>query len=139
VTAADIARYQRLGRYDYLVIDYLQRMPYKDRFELNAEIKGITTLARTAKIPILLLSQFSRQSNAPLSSHGFPKPNMTMFAETSVIEKEASMAMAVWRPRDENGEPGSEAEFLVMASRYSTPGVRKMHFDGDSVRFTEAA
>jgi len=138
ITASDIARYQRIGRYDYILIDYLQRMPYSDRFELNAQIKGITTLARKAEIPILLLSQFSRPQNTS-PGKPFPRPNMSQFAETSVIEKEAAMAMAIWRPRDEHGEPGEAAEFIVMASRYTSPTFRKLHFRGHEQYFAEVA
>lgn len=135
MSAADVVRYQRLGRYDYWVIDYLQRMPYADRFELNAHIKTLTTMARKEDIPVLLLSQFSR----PQGTVGFPRPTMNQFAETSLIEKEASLAMAIWRPRDENGEPGPNAEFLILANRYDEPGRRLLHFRGHEQRFAEIA
>lgn len=135
-TAADIVRYQRLGRYEYIVIDYLQRMPYVDRFDLNKQIKAITTLARKAEIPILLLSQFSRPQNTH-QGNPFPRPTMSMFAETSVIEKEAAMAMSVWRRRDEHGNPGSEAELNVMANRYGPPGMTQMVFKSEEQRFAE--
>lgn len=135
LTAADVARYQRLGRYDYWIIDYLQRMPYNDRFELNAHIKSLTTLARKENIPILLLSQFSR----PQGTVGFPRPTMNQFAETSLIEKEASLAMAIWRKRDENGDPGSEAELIILANRYDEPGRRFLAFRGNEQRFVEIA
>lgn len=139
-TVADLHRYQRIGKYDFLVIDYLQRMSYKDRWELNEMVKGITTLARTANIPILLLSQFSRQPNAPLYTHGYPQPQMHFFAETSVIEKEASMCLSIWRPRDaDTGLPTSEAKLLVMANRYGPTSIHDLHFDADHVRFTERA
>jgi len=128
----EIARQQRIGRYDYIIIDYLQRMDYADRFELNRIIKGITTLARTANVPILLLSQFSRPQGG-----GFPRPTMSMFAETSMIEKEASMALALWRKRDEMGKPGNDAEMIVLANRYGPPGIRSLQFRPDEVCFVE--
>lgn len=133
VDAAEIARYQRVGQYDMLIIDYLQRMPYKDRLELNQVVKGITTVARHAQIPILLLSQFSR----PYNVKGFPRPTMNSYAETSMIEKEAAMAMAIYRRRDEFDEPTDEAEFLVLANRYGAPSRHEMRFRGQEVRFVE--
>src|SRR5439155_17452508 len=63
MTAAELTRQQRVGRYGLLIVDYLQRMPFRDRQDLNAQIKGITTLARNERIPVLLLSQFSRPWN----------------------------------------------------------------------------
>lgn len=138
LSPGELVRHQRLKRYDYIIIDYLQRMPYADRHELNQVIKAITTLARKAQIPILLLSQFSRPQNTT-PSNPYPRPNMSMFAETSVIEKEAAMAMSVWRKRDEEGNPGSEAELNVMANRYGQPGLKPMFFDGEKQRFTEVA
>lgn len=133
VDAAEIARYQRVGNYDFLIIDYLQRMPYKDRLELNQVVKGITTVARHAGVPILLLSQFSR----PYNVKGFPRPTMNSYAETSMIEKEAAMAMAVYRRRDENDEPTTDAEFMVLANRYGPPSRHQMQFRPNEVRFVE--
>lgn len=138
LTASSLARYQRLGRYDFIIIDYLQLMPYTDRLELNAQIAGITRLARQANIPILLLSQFSRPSNAT-QANPFPRPTMASFAETSKIEKDASMCMAIWRKRDETGAPTSVAELIVMNSRYSEPTARTLHFRGEEQRFVEVA
>lgn len=138
LTASSLARYQRLGRYDFIIIDYLQLMPYTDRLELNAQLAGITRLARQANIPILLLSQFSRPQNAT-NTNPFPRPTMASFAETSKIEKDASMVMAIWRKRDEEGVPTHEAKFMVLASRYSEPLVRDIHFRADEQRFVEVA
>ena len=138
LTASSLARYQRLGRYDFIIIDYLQLMPYADRLELNVQIAGITRLARQASIPILLLSQFSRPQNAT-QSNPFPRPTMASFAETSKIEKDAAMCMAIWRKRDETGAPTSVAELIVMNSRYSEPTARTLHFRADEQRFVEQA
>lgn len=133
-----IIRHQRLGRYDLLIIDHLHRINYEDardpRMRLNANVKGLAKLARTDRIPILLLAQLHR----PPNSDGFPRPTMQSFKETSTIEQEASALWAVFRKRDpQTGKRLDEAEFLVLADRYGEDIVRPLHFKQAEVRFTE--
>lgn len=138
ISASEIARQVKIGRYKYIVVDYLQRMPFVDRLDLNKQVKELATLARKAEIPILLLSQLTWSQHAT-QTNPFPRPQMSQFAETSAIVKEAAMATAIWRKRDEFGSPTSEAEFLVLASRFTEPTAKRMHFRADEQRFVEVA
>ena len=133
VNAAAIGRYQRIGRYEFLVIDHLHRIDTPDRKALEREVVAITTLARTERIPVLLLAQFHR----PFGTDKFPRPTMASFRETGVIEQEAAAAWSIYRVRDELNEQTSEAEFLVLKNRYGSVGRHHLSFIPNQVRFIE--
>lgn len=136
---ADIIRFQRLGRFKFLVIDHLHQISYEDardaRLRLSANVKALAKLARLEQIPILLLAQLHRSTGY---GDGFPRPTMQSFKETGTIEQVASALWAVYRKRDkESGERTAETEFLVMADRFGEDGLHRMQFDGQFQRFTE--
>jgi replicative DNA helicase len=134
--SADIAairRYARLGRYDGLIIDHLHRIDWTERRELERNVRGITNLAREAEIPILLLAQLHRRGDE------FPRPTLSSIRESGMIEAEAAAVWFVWRKRDENKLPTTEAEFVIAKNRYGPTGKFDLFFDPDRVRFTEVA
>lgn len=139
IEVSDILRLQRLAHYDLLIIDHLHRLDYESardpRSRLNANVKALSRMARSERIPILLLAQLHR----PQASDGFPRPTMQSFKETSTIEQEASALWAIYRPRDEQGARTAAAEFLVLADRYGEDLRRTLHFRAAEVRFTEPA
>lgn len=135
---ADVSRFQKLGRFDLLVVDHLHRMNYEEaynpRLALSAKVKSLAKLARTARVPIILLAQLHR----PNATDGFPRPTMQSFKETGTIEQEATALWAIWRKRDkETGERLPASRFLVLADRYGEDMDRALHFDGNYQRFTE--
>lgn len=136
--ATTFQRFQRLRRYDLLIIDHLHEIDVggrasERRQHLEDEVRRITTVARTENVPVLLLAQLSR----PQGSHGFPRPTMAMLRETARIEQSAAQVAFIWRKRDDENMPLDEAEFIVAKNRFGPLGRVPLQFVGENVRFVE--
>lgn len=137
--ATSIRRYQRAGRYQFLIVDHLHRIDVGDddnrRARLERQVRSLTNLARDEEIPLLLVAQLSR------SGRDFPRPTMASFRESGVIEQEAALAMAVWRKRDKHGihDESGHAELLVVKNRFGGVGLKHLHFNRSTVSFEAAA
>jgi replicative DNA helicase len=129
--AAAIARYQRAGRYEFLIVDHLHRMAWTERRELEQEVVAITNIAKRFEIPVLLLVQLSRGQG----SDPFPMPSLRSLRETSVIEQEASRVDFIWRRRDDKHLPTEEAEYIIAKNRYGPMGSHDLRFNAQEVRF----
>jgi len=131
-----IRRSQRRGRYDLLIVDHLHRIPIKDpkydRQELEKAVRQITNIAREFEIPVLLLAQLSRSGD---KKDPFPRPTMADLRGSAMIEAEASAVWFVWRKRDKQHQPGSEAEFIIAKNRHGQLGWQHLWFHGRQVRF----
>ncbi len=136
--AAMFHRWQRMRRYDLLVIDHLHEIDIPGRASdhranLELELLRIATVARELEVPIVLLAQLSRGEGT-----GFPRPTVRMLRETGRIEQIAAQVAFVWRKVDEGGIPGEEAELIVAKDRFGPQGFKiPLRFDGEHVRFTE--
>jgi len=131
VGISSLRRYQKLGRYEFLIIDHLHRFDWQDRRDLERAVRTITNISREFEIPVLLLAQLHRRGD------DFPRPTMSSIRESGMIEAEAAMVAFVWRKRDENKLPTEEAEFVVAKNRYGPPSAFPLHFMAKEVRFTE--
>jgi len=138
ITTADIRRYQRVNRYDFVIVDHLHRFVIRDpryeRQELEAIIRDLTDLAREAEIPVLLLSQLSRTGD---SKKPFPRPTMASLRGTAMLEAEATSVWFVWRERDEEGLATEVAHFICAKNRYGPVGSWKLYFSQRRVSFSE--
>ena len=127
---------QRRGRYDMLIVDHLHRIRVRDkkyeRQELEDGVRRITNIAREFEIPVLLLSQLSRAGDI---RNPFPRPTMASLRGSAMIEAEAAVIWFVWRKRDKNHNPGSEAELIVAKNRFGPIGFQNLWFHGSQVRF----
>jgi replicative DNA helicase len=85
-----------------IVIDYLQLMDGADEGNFNREqeiskiTRGLKKLARELNIPIIALSQMSRQVESRAST-GF-RPMLADLRESGSIEQDADMVMFILRP-----------------------------------------
>lgn len=134
VTTQSLRQYQRTGKYQMLVIDHLHRMRWKDRHDLENTIRSITNLAREFEIPVLLLAQLSRSGD---HARPFPVPTMRQLRETAMLEAEAAAVWFVYRQRDENHLPTSEALFLVAKNRFGPTFQKQLYFSDGTVSFHE--
>ena len=139
--SAMFQRFQRVRRYDLIIVDHLHEIALEGRAAdhrvmLEREVRNILALAKQENIPVVLLAQLSRSSN---NANPWPMPNLTMLRESARIEQEAHMVCFVWRERDKMNQPLDEAWLIVSKNRSGPSGFRRaLDFIGDQVRFVEA-
>jgi replicative DNA helicase len=130
---------------DLLVVDYLQLMQAGGRYEnRNLEISAITRsfkqLAKELKIPILLLSQLSRQPERRGSDH---RPQLADLRESGSIEQDADLVVFIYRDEVYNSDVESEergiAELIIAKHRNGETGTVKTIFLGDTTSFRNRA
>jgi replicative DNA helicase len=87
------------GVLDLVVVDYLQLMSGRGRFEnRNAEVssisRGLKLLAKELNVPMLVLSQLSR---APETRQGDHRPQLSDLRESGSIEQDADLVGFIFR------------------------------------------
>ncbi len=129
-----------------IIVDYLQLMqgPPELRGFREQEVAAISrTLKATAKeldIPIIALSQLSRNSVQRANSNG--KPMLSDLRESGSIEQDADMVIFVHRPDflglSENPEDKNKTQLIIAKHRNGEIGEIDMIFKSDEVKFMEA-
>lgn len=122
---------------DMVVIDYLQRVKpdlKSDRNDLaiGEMAKDCKTMANSLQIPVLLLSQLSRN----VEQRQDKRPMMSDLRESGQIEQEADQILMLYRDAvyDENADPCT-GEVLVEKQRQGPVGVIPMLWDGERTRW----
>lgn len=116
-----------------VIVDYLQlARPSRNmdnRVQEVSEIsQGLKNLARELKVPVLALSQLSRQ----VESRGVKKPQLADLRESGAIEQDADVVMFLWRENDEDLENMT----LDIAKHRNGPlKTIKLRFRGDRIKF----
>ncbi len=119
---AGLRRLQQQRKLGLVVVDYLQLMSGRGRFEnRNQEIstisRGMKLLAKELNIPMLVLSQLSR---APETRQGDHRPQLSDLRESGSIEQDADLVAFIFREevykRDREDLRGL-AELLVAKQR----------------------
>ena len=124
--------WHRMGL-DMVVIDYLQRTKpdiKTDRHDLaiGQMAKDCKTMAAVLEIPVLLLSQLSRN----LEQRQDKRPNMSDLRESGQIEQEADNILMLYRDAVYNDTADErEAEVLVEKQRQGPVGMIPMIWDGE--------
>ncbi|HKQ98444.1 MAG TPA: replicative DNA helicase [Candidatus Polarisedimenticolia bacterium] len=126
---------------DLLVIDYLQLMRSRGRFEnRNQEIteisRSLKELAKELQIPIIALSQLSR---APEQRGGDRRPQLSDLRESGAIEQDADLVMFIYReeiykPTEENR---GRAQIIIAKQRNGPIGNIDLAFLREYTRFEE--
>ena len=158
--AARARRLKRQKGLDVLIIDYIQLMQGSGKSQANRvqEVTEITTglkaLAKELTIPIIALSQLSRQ----VESREDKRPQLSDLRESGSIEQDADVVLFVYREEYylQNGEPeeGSEAwlqwdtklraahgraEVIISKQRHGPTGTAKLGFQAEFTRFSDIA
>jgi replicative DNA helicase len=159
--AARARRLKRQRGLDLLVVDYIQLLQGSNRRAAEGrvhEVTEITTnlkaLAKELNIPILALSQLSRQ----VESRDDKRPQLSDLRESGSIEQDADVVMFVFREEYylKNREPraGSEehfkwqadmeavhgrAEVIIGKQRHGPTGTIPLQFKADVTRFADLA
>ena len=119
---AGLRRLQQQRKLGLVVVDYLQLMSGRGRFEnRNQEIstisRGMKLLAKELNVPMLVLSQLSR---APETRQGDHRPQLSDLRESGSIEQDADLVAFIFREevykRDREDLRGL-AELLVAKQR----------------------
>jgi replicative DNA helicase len=130
------------GALDLVIVDYLQLMSGAgskfagNRVQEISEIsRGLKELARDLKIPIIALSQLSRNVEARVDK----KPNLSDLRESGAIEQDADMVIMLYR--DDYYDPDTDrkgiADILIRKNRNGVTGEVPLMFKGDTMKFYE--
>jgi replicative DNA helicase len=126
-----------------LIIDYLQLMQAGGRYEnRNLEISAITRsfkqLAKELNIPVIALSQLSRQ---PERRGGDHRPQLADLRESGSIEQDADMVVFIYRDEVYNPDTEDEgiAELIIAKHRNGPIGKVKLVFFGETTKFRNLA
>ena len=150
-------RLKRKYGLDAIVIDYLQLIrpslsrPDNRVLEIAEMTRNLKSLAKELSIPVLCLSQLSRQ----VEQRDDKRPQLSDLRESGAIEQDADVVMFIYREEyyTERKEPslGTEdyqkwqekmakihnvAEVLVAKQRHGPIGKVKLHFEGSTTKFS---
>jgi replicative DNA helicase len=123
---------------DLLVIDYLQLMQGRGRFEnrtqeIGSISRALKGLAKELDIPVIALSQLSR---AP-ETRGGHRPQLSDLRESGALEQDADMVVFIYREEEYNKTPDNRgiAELIIGKQRNGPTGSLKMAFIKEYTRF----
>ena len=157
------ARARRLKRQhglDLIVVDYLQLVTTDGSKgdnrvqEVSAITGGLKALAKELGVPVIALSQLSRQ----VENREDKRPQLSDLRESGSIEQDADVVMFVYReayylsraePREGTPEHmtwqedlekiNNVAEVIIGKQRHGPIGTVKLHFHGDTTKFGNLA
>ena len=123
-----------------LIVDYLQLMQAGIRFESRQlEIayisRGLKQLAKDLGIPVIALSQLSRQTERRAGDH---RPQLSDLRESGAIEQDADMVCFVYRDEiynKDDPEVKGLAELIVSKHRNGQTGTVHLVFVGETTSF----
>jgi replicative DNA helicase len=126
-----------------LVLDYLQLMSaggkYENRnLEIAAISRGLKQLAKELEIPVIALSQLSRNPERRGSDH---RPQLSDLRESGSIEQDADMVAFVYRDEvyNQTEENKGLAELIIGKNRHGETGTVEMVFIGETTTFKSRA
>jgi replicative DNA helicase len=159
--AARARRLKRQRGLDLLVVDYIQLIQSSARRSSDSRVQEITeittglkALAKELNVPILALSQLSRQ----VESRDDKRPQLSDLRESGSIEQDADVVLFVFREeyylKNRKPKEGTEeffkwqaemeqvagrAEVIIGKQRHGPTGTVEMHFAADVTRFSNLA
>jgi replicative DNA helicase len=133
------AREKNLG---LIIVDYLQLMvgdisAENRQQEISRISRGLKILARELEVPVLALSQLSRQ----VEQRAGNKPVLSDLRESGALEQDADLVLFIYRDEIYNRESPDKgtAEIIVGKQRNGPIGERKLAFIQDYTRFADLA
>jgi replicative DNA helicase len=135
-------RLQAESGLDLLVVDYLQLMQATflsrdaNRVQEVSEISsGLKALARELDVPVVALSQLSRQTEMRESK----KPRLSDLRESGALEQDADLVLFLWREKergpDDQAQEGEVINLDVAKHRNGPTGEMKLYFQKRLTRF----
>ncbi|WP_375622874.1 MULTISPECIES: replicative DNA helicase [unclassified Bartonella] len=159
--AARARRLKRQHGLDILFIDYIQLMTSSSKRSLENRVQEITeittglkALAKELNIPIIALSQLSRQ----VENRTDKRPQLSDLRESGSIEQDADIVLFVYREeyylKNEEPKLGSlehtkwqeimdkafgKADVIIAKQRHGPTGIVPLAFQSDFTRFSDLA
>jgi replicative DNA helicase len=157
--AARARRLKRQRGLDVLVIDYIQLLQGSQRKANESRVQEVTeittslkALAKELNVPILALSQLSRQ----VESRDDKRPQLSDLRESGSIEQDADVVLFVFREEyylsNKEPRPGTEehlkwqtemaavhgkAEIIIGKQRHGPTGTVQLQFEASVTRFDD--
>jgi replicative DNA helicase len=141
---AKARRLQKEHRLSLLVVDYIQLMSGRGRFEnrtleLASISRSLKGLAKELRVPIVVLSQLSR---AP-ESRSDHRPQLSDLRESGALEQDADVVVLIYREdaynRDPNNPDAGTAELILAKQRNGPTGTVRLAFLREQTRFANLA
>ena len=160
-------RLKRLHNINLIIIDYLQLMSSASTSrndgrvqEISEITRGLKAIAKELNIPIIALSQLSRQ----VEQREDKRPQLSDLRESGTIEQDSDVVMFIFResyylermmpikkPEEDElkynermsrwqqltDESYNKAEIIVAKQRHGPIGTIKMHFDANFTKFSD--
>ena len=159
--AARARRLKRQRGLDLVVVDYIQLLQGSSRRGAENRVQEVTeitnhlkALAKELNVPILALSQLSRQ----VENRDDKRPQLADLRESGSIEQDADVVMFVFREeyylknkepkpgtteylqwQDQMGAVHGVAEVIVGKQRHGPTGTVRLHFEDSLTRFSNLA
>jgi replicative DNA helicase len=159
--AARARRLKRQRGLDLLVVDYIQLLQGSSRRAAEGRVQEVTeittslkALAKELNVPILALSQLSRQ----VENRDDKRPQLSDLRESGSIEQDADVVLFVYREeyylKNREPRPGTEehfkwqtemdavhgkAEVIIGKQRHGPTGTVALQFKADVTRFADLA
>ena len=159
--AARARRLKRQRGLDLLIVDYIQLLAGTSRRSSENRVQEITeittnlkALAKELQVPIVALSQLSRQVEQREDKH----PQLSDLRESGSIEQDADVVLFIYREeyylknaepkpgteeyfkwQDEMGKVHGVAEVIVGKQRHGPTGTVRLHFEDTITRFSNLA
>jgi len=116
-----------------IIVDYLQlarpSRSMESRVQEVSEVsQGLKNLARELKVPVLALSQLSRQ----VEQRGVKRPQLSDLRESGAIEQDADVVMFMWRENEDDLE-----SMKIDIAKHRNGPLRSfdLRFKGDKLKF----
>ena len=159
--AARARRLKRQRGLDLLIVDYIQLLVGTSRRSSENRVQEITeittmlkALAKELNVPIVALSQLSRQVESREDKH----PQLSDLRESGSIEQDADVVLFIYREeyylKNAEPKPGTEeyfkwqddmskvhgiAEVIIGKQRHGPTGTVRLHFEDVLTRFSNLA
>ncbi len=140
--SAKVRRLKQERGLDLVMVDYLQLMSGGARFnsrneEVSAISRNLKSVAKELDVPMLVLSQLSRQ---PERRGGDHRPQLSDLRESGSLEQDADVVMFIVRPSmyDPEAEDPRRAELIIAKQRNGPIGEVDLVFQHEFTRFENA-